>query len=89
MEIDDYIAHGLNREINNPTAVVVYLWLLYASRKAVVQASYQDIADGTGVAKRTVQRAVDALKEARLVKVTLETPTSTPMYTLLRPWAKK
>lgn len=90
MDLDDFIAKGsLNRQINNPAAVVVFLYLLYASRRAQVQASYQRIAEATGLSKRTVQRAVEALKQARLIKASLEHRTAEPVYTLFRPWAKK
>ncbi len=44
------------------------------------------IADGTGLAKRSVQTALTVLKRRRLVVTKQKTPTSAPAYTLHCDW---
>lgn len=91
LEIDAHIAINLNREIQNPAAVVVYLYLLSfeGSIKGPVFLSHQKLADHTGISKSTIQRIVRDLETLGLVAVTRLKATSEPGYEIRRPWDKK
>jgi DNA-binding GntR family transcriptional regulator len=47
-----------------------------------------DIAEATGLSKRTVQTALAHLLYRRLITVRRESMTSVPEYTVLRPWRR-
>lgn len=74
-----------------PSAFLVYLFFW---RKTVtagrpdVAIALQDIAEGTGLAKRTVQSAIRWLMHRRLITVARGSVTSIPTYSVLRPWRR-
>ena len=47
-----------------------------------------DIAEQTGVAKRTVQDALGWLVKRKLIAIERESITAIPLYTVLRPWKR-
>ena len=47
-----------------------------------------DIAEATGLSKRTVQSAIAHLVYRRLIAVRRDSVTSVPEYTVLRPWRR-
>jgi hypothetical protein len=93
-EIDDYVIDVLMRDLvghdRKPTSFLVYLWLAaeQAKRAAVVQASYQEIAESVGISKSSTQAAVSWLTRRKLVSATKDTMTSIPRYKINRPWAQ-
>lgn len=93
-EIDDYVIDVLMRDLvghdRRPASFLVYLWLAaeQARRSAVVQASYQEIAESVGISKSSTQAAVSWLTRRKLVSATRETMTSIPQYKINRPWAQ-
>jgi hypothetical protein len=94
--VDAYVVDVLMSDLaghdRRPSAFLVYLFLATRAgtgRRRAVALSYQDLAIGTGLSKSAVQGAVAWLRRRRLVQVSQETPTSTPEYDVLRPWARE
>jgi hypothetical protein len=95
LRVDFYVVESLMRDLvghdKKPSAFIVYLYLwsrLSALRSKKVQTSHQSIADDTGLSKSAVQMAVRHLLRRRLVRSESASPTSTPTYSLLRPWRR-
>jgi hypothetical protein len=94
MEVDDYVVDVLMRDLvghdKHPSAFLVFLhlWRRAAETDGTVFASYQSIADGTGLSKSAVQDAIAALERRKLVRVQRKSKTSTPGYTLLCHWRR-
>lgn len=95
MTLDDYVVDVLMRDLvghdHQPTSFLVYLWLSYEAgrrRREHIQASYQNIADATGVSKSAAQAAVRWLIRRKLIAVSKESATAIPEYSVLRPWRR-
>jgi DNA-binding MarR family transcriptional regulator len=93
--IDDYVLDVLMRDLvghdHSPSSLVVYLFLWRATagtRPRQARISHAGIADETGLSKSAVQAALRRLNRRRLVRSERETPTSTPVHYLLRPWVR-
>lgn len=90
--LDDYVVDVLMRDLvghdRRPVSFLVYLWLAAEQRRrdAVVQISYQELAECIGVSKSSVQAAVSWLTRRKLLAASKETATATPRYTVLSPW---
>lgn len=84
----DVLMPDLVRHDRRPAAYFVYLYLWRRSdgarRKAI--ASYQMIADGTGLSKRGAQQALAVLVRRQLVTVKRKNATATPVFTLECHW---
>jgi DNA-binding transcriptional ArsR family regulator len=91
-QIDDYVIDVLMRDLvghdRSPACFLVYLWLSTAEvrRGEAVEVSYQELAECIGVSKSSVQVAVSWLTKRQLLTAEKETVTSTPRYTVNRPW---
>lgn len=75
-----------------PSTFVVYLFLWRATvgtRPRHVRISHNGIADETGLSKSAVQTALRRLNRRKLVRSVRETPTSTPLHFLLKPWVRR
>ena len=93
--IDDYVVDSLMPDLvghdRQPSAFIVYLtlWrLTHGSGQNTIQIALQDIAEGTGLAKRSVQDALRWLSKRKLVSVSRASITAVPVYTVLRPWKR-
>ena len=93
--IDRYVLDTLMADLvghdRTPAAFVVFLYLWKESRRARrgrVRVSHAGIADETGLSKSGVQTAIRRLKRRQLVRSFQSSPTATPEYVVLRPWAK-
>ena len=93
--IDRYVLDTLMADLvghdRAPAAFVVFLYLWKESRRARggrVRISYGGIADDTGLSKSGVQTAIRRLKRRQLVRSFQSSPTATPEYVVLKPWAK-
>ena len=90
--LDDYVTDVLMRDLvghdRRPVAFLVYLWLAaeHKRRDAVVQVSYQEMAESIGVSKSSVQASVRWLVRRRLLAASKANATATPRYTVLSPW---
>jgi DNA-binding MarR family transcriptional regulator len=84
--LPDLIGHD-----RRPSAFLVYLvlWRHSDAGRAPAALSLRELAEATGLSKRAVQTAVDALVRRKLVALERETPTSVPSYAVLRPWARR
>lgn len=95
LPIDPYIVDTLMPDLighdRQPSAFLVYL-LLWRRSHAIdagpVTIALLDIAEGTGLSKRTVQAAIARLVLRRLISVSRSGITSVPTYTVLRPWRR-
>jgi predicted transcriptional regulator len=75
----------------SPSGFLVYLHLLSESKRlrtSKVRASYQTIAEATGLSKSAVQTAVANLAGRQLLQVNKQSATATPEYRVLRPWRR-
>ena len=82
----DLVAHD-----HSPSGFLVYLHLFGESRRLrarTVQSSYQTIAEAVGLSKSAVQGAVHGLLDRKLLEVTRESATATPVYRVMRPWRR-
>ena len=93
--VDEYITTVLMRDLvahdRSPSGFLVYLHLLTETRRLKLRslpASYQTIAETTGLSKSAVQSAVKGLVERQLLQVKKESPTATPLYKVMRPWRR-
>ena len=95
MLIDSYVLDTLMRDLighdRAPSAYLVYLHLYrqtHGADRRSVSIALLDIAEATGLSKRTVQSAIAHLVYRRLIAVTRDSLTSVPDYSVLRPWRK-
>jgi hypothetical protein len=94
--LDSYLMDSLLPELvgrdRQPSAFLVYLYLWHrasAVRARSVTVSLQRMAVDTGLSKSAVQRGIRTLLRRRLLKVEKSSPTSIPVYTVLRPWLRR
>jgi len=94
--LDRYVVDTLMRDLvghdREPSAFLVYLflwWATHGSGKRTVQLALLDIAEHTGLSKRSVQAAVGWLSKRRLLSLSRESITAVPVYTVLRPWRRR
>jgi len=95
MIIDDYVIDTLLPDLvghdRQPSAFLVYLCLwrcTHGGGAQGVRIALADVAEATGLSKRSVQDALKWLARRRLVSTARETITSVPVYTVLRPWRR-
>ncbi|BAH39706.1 MAG TPA: helix-turn-helix domain-containing protein [Gemmatimonas aurantiaca] len=93
--LDPYVLDTLMADLvghdRQPSAFLVYLHFVRHTSGAgrqTVTVALLDIAEGTGLSKRTVQNAIAWLVHRKLVAVTRSTPTAVPTYRPLRPWRR-
>jgi hypothetical protein len=96
VKLDRYVLDTLMPDLvghdKRPSALLVYLFLWGASaavRGREPTASLRDIAEGTGLSKRSVQDALTLLVRRKLVARTREAPTEIASYAVLRPWRRR
>ena len=95
LQIDPYIIDTLLPDLvghdRQPSAFIVYLHLWCATHgngSATTQIALQDIAEMTGLSKRSVQSALGWLVKRKLIAVERRSITAIPVYTVLRPWRR-
>lgn len=93
--LDAYIVDTLMPDLvghdRQPSAFLVYLYLwrqTHGSGAPTTQVALLDIADATGLSKRSVQDALGRLGKRKLITVARESITAVPVYTVLRPWRR-
>jgi hypothetical protein len=75
-----------------PSAFLVYLFLwrrTHGIGQSRVQVALTDIAENTGLSKRSVQDAIAWLARRQLLTVARASITAIPVYTVLRPWKRE
>jgi len=95
LEIDAYILDTLMVDLTGhdrqPSAYLVYLFLwrhTHGDKQPTVQVALQDIAEQTGLSKRSVQSAIAWLAKRTLITIARESITAIPVYTVMRPWRR-
>jgi len=93
--LDPYILDTLMADLvghdRHPSAYLVYLALTrraVGAHRSQVTIALQDIAEATGLSKRTVQSALAHLVYRRCLTVERASLTAVPTYTVLRPWRR-
>lgn len=93
--VDAYVLDALMRDLvghdRRPSAYLVYLYLWRVTHGLGVpetQVALLDIAEETGLSKRSVQEALSWLSKRKLIKVARESVTAVPVYTVLKPWRR-
>jgi CRP-like cAMP-binding protein len=89
--LDAYVLDALMRDLvghdHRASAFLVYL-VLAASREGAPRLSHAQLAERTGLSKRSVQAAVLHLVERNLLRVTRQGATEVPRYEPLTPWRR-
>jgi hypothetical protein len=92
--LDPYIHGTLLRDLvghdHKPAAFLIYLWL-YAEQERLggpIAISYANLAEDTGLSRSASQSAVAWLIRRRMLSVSKQTSTATPVYKVLRPWKR-
>ena len=95
LQLDDYIIDTLMADLvghdRQPSAFIVYLCLwraTHGSRHATARIALQDIAELTGLSKRSVQSALAWLAKRKLIAIERESITAIPVYAVMRPWRR-
>jgi hypothetical protein len=93
VEVDLYCLDVLLRDLvghdRKPSAYVLYLYLFGQARgKEAVRASLNELAECTGLAKRSVQDGLACLSRRGLLSLTRETATSVPTIHVNYPWRR-
>jgi predicted AAA+ superfamily ATPase len=92
--LDHYVIDTLMADLvghdHRPSAFLVYLAILAAAAAANGRAalSYAELAERTGLSKRSTQNAVAVLRRRFLIEVVRRGPTETPEYRPLSPWRR-
>jgi hypothetical protein len=92
LEIDRYVIDTLMRDIvghdRRPSAYLVYLAIVGHAADGAKGLGYGDLAEATGLSRRSVQDAVSHLARRKLIEVQRVGPTETALYRALRPWRR-
>src|SRR6202167_5569946 len=94
--LDAYVVEVLMRDLvghdKSPSSFLVYLYLWAQTRgrgEETVALSHQSISEATGLSKSAVQSAVRNLARRKLIRSRKSTATSTPEYSVGRPWRSR
>jgi DNA-binding GntR family transcriptional regulator len=95
LQIDEYLVDTLMADLighdRQPSAFIVYLLLsrmTHGSKTSTAQIALGDIAERTGLSKRSVQSALGWLVKRKLIAIARESITAIPVYTVMRPWKR-
>ena len=90
--IDSYVLDTLMRDLvghdRRPASYLVYLAVLLAARDKVAALSHQELADRTGLSKRSVQEAIAHLSSRQLIAVERRGRTEAARLKPLAPWRR-
>jgi hypothetical protein len=93
--LDEYVVDVLMRDLvghdRRPVSFLVYLWLAAEQQRQgrAVTISYQQLAESVGISKSSAQAAAGWLTRRKLLMVSKAGSTSTPSYSVQRPWLTK
>ena len=91
--VDAYVLDSLMRDLvghdHRASAFLVYLSLAAAFEEGAPRVSHAQLAERTGLSKRSVQDAVLHLVDRNLLRVTRRGPTEVPRYEPLMPWRRR
>ena len=90
--VDAYVLDALMRDLvghdHRASAFLVYLALTAAAEGGTPRVSHAQLAERTGLSKRSVQVAVLHLLDRNLLRVTRLGATDVPRYEPLMPWRR-
>jgi hypothetical protein len=92
MDVDPYVLDALMPDLvghdHRPSAFIVFLflWRRTSGGTRSVHLSHRMLADGTGLALRSVQSAIQLLKRRQLIEVKRKSQTAIPAFTLRCHW---
>jgi len=93
--LDSYVVDSLLPDLvghdRQPSAFLVYLVLWRLTHDAgapTARVALRDIAEATGLSKRSVQSALSWLVKRKLISVARASITAVPVYTVMRPWRR-
>ena len=96
VRLDAYVIDTLMPDLvdheRSPAAFLVYLLLwrhTRGDRRHQAKRSLREIAEGTGLARRTVQGALDRLETRGLVSTRRDGITAVPVYRVNSPWIRR
>jgi hypothetical protein len=91
--VDAYVLDALMRDLvghdHRASAFLVYLTLTAAAEEGATRLSHSQLAERTGLSKRSVQDAVLHLVDRSLLRVTRLSATDIPKYEPLMPWRRR
>jgi CRP-like cAMP-binding protein len=89
---DAYVVDALMRDLvghdHRASAFLVYLALTASSGEGALNLSHAQLAERTGLSKRSVQDAVLHLVDRNLLRVTRHSTTDIARYEPLTPWRR-
>ena len=95
VRVDPYVLDTLMPDLvghdRRPSAFVVYLLLwrqTHGSGASTLELALEDLAERSGLSKRTVQDALRWLAHRRLITVRRDGPTEVGRFTVLEPWKR-
>lgn len=90
--LDAYVLDTLMRDLvghdRRPSAFLAYLVLLAAADGGIARLSHAQLAERTGLSKRSAQDAVRHLTERGLLRATKAGATDVTRYEVLSPWRR-
>ncbi len=90
--LDRYVLEPLMRDLvghdRKPSAYLVWLAIFGQNESGIRAMSYQELADLTGLSRRSVQDAVGHLARRKLLEVQRVGPTDIAGYKVLYPWRR-
>lgn len=95
VSLDAFVIDSLMPDLvghdRQPSAFLVFLhlWRKTLGGRRTACASYQMIANGTGLSKRAVQLAVATLARRELLDVQRKSATAAPVFSLLCHWRSR
>src|ERR1043165_6794891 len=96
LPLDSYILDSLMPDLaghdRQPSAFLVYLllWkLTHGAGSGSAQGALRDIAENTGLSKRSVQSALAWLAKRKLIAVSRASITAVPVDSVMRPWYRR
>ena len=91
--VDAYVVDALMRDLvghdHRASAFLVYLSLTAVAEAGMARLSHAQLAERTGLSKRSVQEAVLHLVDRQLLRVTKYGATDIPRYEPLAPWRRR
>jgi CRP-like cAMP-binding protein len=91
--LDRYVLDTLMADLvghdHKPSAFLVYLAITAAHAEGRAVFSHAQLAEATGLSRRTAQSAVETLKRRNLISIDRQGPTEAAIYVPLTPWRRQ
>jgi CRP-like cAMP-binding protein len=91
--LDRYVLDTLMADLvghdHKPSAFLAYLAITAAHAEGRAVFSHAQLAERTGLSRRTAQSAVEILKRRNLISIDRQGPTEVAIYVPLTPWRRQ